>query len=73
MDRSGYDRFSSREDIDLSEEPEYEEGYVAREGGETLAGCPYPRLSHKRQVWEAGWADADMGIQSDIECAKRVD
>jgi ribosome modulation factor len=69
MDRSSYDRFSSREDIDLSEEPEYDEGYDARNQGKTLDDNPYPQLSHRNQVWMAGWADADMGILSDQECA----
>ncbi len=67
MDRSSYDRFSNHEDIDISNEPEYEEGYKAREAGKPLAACRYEYMSPAAQRWIAGWADADMGISSDNE------
>jgi ribosome modulation factor len=71
MDRSSYDRFSSREDIDLSEDQEYEEGYKARNQGKTLDNCPYPIHTLEREIWMAGWADADQGLLSDQECASK--
>jgi ribosome modulation factor len=58
----------SSEDIDLSKEPEYEEGYAARNQGRTLEDCPYLSLSPRDRAWRAGWADADHGILSDLEC-----
>ncbi len=61
------DRFNSNEDIDWFEYPQYQEGYDARNEGKTLDDCPYPRCSFHEQMWQAGWADADMGIISDNE------
>lgn len=61
------DRFRSDEDIDWSTLPQYQEGYDARNRGATLDVCPYPVHSHQSRVWNAGWADADMGIMSDRE------
>ena len=67
VERSSFDRFSSRED-DLSFlTTEYAEGMLARGQGKLLKDNLYPlqvspssKQRSKWALWNAGWADQDM-------------
>ncbi len=59
------DRFDSTEDMSFIAYREYGEGYNARNCGTNVSDCPYPIGSRYARIWNAGWADADMGILSE--------